>query len=149
MPKAIVTGLEENIKKLETLEKRMQGRAIKEIIEAGSGEAVGGLRSVVARSRHVQTGGMMNSIRGNGVQLFVDGGYEVIDLQGRAPNGITQHDKAFIIDTGVGRQPTTKRGLPNKTGDRFISDEWDAMTPRIQAAMKKKMEDILAESGLT
>ncbi len=123
--------------------------AVKRIVMAGAEALVEETRREIDQYHHVVTGSMRDNVQATGYREWMGGGAAEVYPQGADSRGNDDAQKAFIIDRGIGRKPTTKRShgkQRNKTGGHFLTQktrkEAEEVTVR---AMEAEYDRIIAE----
>jgi hypothetical protein len=123
---------------------RMGRPMIRKIVEAGADAAAKRMAENTERRRHLRTGDMMNSIGPNEYREYLGGGSVDVYPQGDDRYGMRNATKAYVINYGKGRK-TTKRGRPNKTGDKFITGDESKAEEIVVQAMQAESDRLIAE----
>ena len=115
------------------------------ILEAGARVEMDLLEKRTETFRHVASHSMARSYKfGQYVDNDVDGASIAVYPQGRDGRGRDNAVKAFVIDRGMGGNPT-HRGTTNTTGDHFITESAQDTEGRVLAAMEAEANKILEE----
>jgi hypothetical protein len=111
---------EEYMEKLSNLEIGMRRVGLLRIAKAGGTKCGELMRGYIQDSHHVKSGDMLNSVgMTNAEETF--GGVSInIYPMGTDSRGVKNAMKAFVVNHGIGGNPTRK-GKRNKTGDKFIT----------------------------
>ena len=118
---------------------------IRQIVEAGAKAAEKVMAGETKAKRHVRTGQMLKSIGTNEYREFLGGGSVDVYPQGDDSRGVRNATKAYVINYGKGRRPSTKRGGRNLTGDKFITGNEDKTETAVQEAMQAESDRLIAE----
>lgn len=115
------------------------------ILEAGARVEMDLLGRETMTAGHFVTGSMMRSFKfGQYKDQDVDGASIAVYPQGSDGSGHDNAVKAFVIDRGLGGNPT-HRGTANKTGDHFITESAPKTEGPVLTAMEAEANRILEE----
>ena len=150
MARMTVEAGEELTGTLERLDASMRRGGIRRIVEAGAKVAVDEMRAAIA-NHHVSPGGgsMRDSTGMAEYHETLEGGEVSVYPQGTDNRGVRNALKAFVINYGLGNNPTTRsrgRREANKTGDKFITGQFNRTKPRVQEAMEAEAHRIFEEA---
>lgn len=134
------------IAQLERLEGALWRQGKRRIVEAGAKAEIDVERRQVEAAHHVKTGAMLRGVDMGEYREDLDGAAIDVYPKGEDGRGVSNALKAFVIDRGLGHNPT-RRGTTNKTGDHFITG--GAMRvqgeQRVLMAMDAEANKILSE----
>ena len=151
MAKMSVDGAEA-FGKLEGLDSAMRRIGIRRIVEAGAKAAAEEMTGNIQKYRHVKTGSMQQNVAGADYKETFDGGEMQVYPQGTDSRGVSNAMKAYVINYGIGKNPTRRSGARrerNRTGDKFITGNFKNAEPKIQAAMAAEASAVLREATNT
>ena len=134
---------EEAMDMLSRLDDSMRREGIRRIVEAGGAASAAEMSKIIQNAHHVRTGQMLASVAPGEYQEFFGGGAINIYPQGTDSRGVSNALKAFVTNYGIGRNPT-KKGRPNRTGDKFITSE-ERVTDSVVAQAMQAEADRIAE----
>lgn len=148
MAKATTSGLEIAADQLEGLERG----AVQRIVMAGAEALAEETRRNIDEYHHVgATGSMRENVRPGQYREWMGGGAVDVYPQGDDSRGVSNAQKAFIIDRGLGRRPMTIRSKGkerNKTGDGFLTKKTAKKAEEITVkAMEAEFDRIIAENN--
>lgn len=118
---------------------------IRRLTMAGAKAAEEIMKANAEARQHVRTGDMIASIRDNGYREWYGGGATDVYPQEDDAKGVRNATKAYVINYGKGRRPTTRRGKRNKTGDKFITGAEKQTEAAVGQAMQAEMARINEE----
>lgn len=124
--------------------------AVKRIVTAGADAETGVMSGQIQTAKHVMTGQMRDAVGLGNYKETLGGGEVAVYPKGEDSKGISNAKKAFVINYGLGGNPTRK-GKKNKTGDKFITGkrpEREA-SETVTAAMDAEAEKVFREMGIT
>lgn len=136
-----VDGFEIQERRLEKMGRGM----IRQIVEAGSKAAEKVMHDATEAKRHVRNSDMLDSIGNNGIREYLGGASTEVYPQGDDRAGVRNATKAYVINYGKGRRPTTKRKKPNLTGDKFITGNESKTEDAVLEAMQAESDRLIAE----
>lgn len=142
----------EAFSRLEGLDSAMKRNGIRRIVEAGAKAAAEEMTGNIQKYRHVKTSSMIGAVAGADYRETFDGGEMQVYPQGTDSRGVSNAMKAYVINYGIGQNPTRrsgKRRTPNRTGDKFITGNFKNAEPKIQAAMAAEASAVLREATNT
>lgn len=148
MARMTVEAGEELTGTLERLDASMRRGGIRRIVEAGAKVAVDEMRAAIS-NHHVKRGSMRDSTGMAEYHETLEGGSVNVYPQGTDSRGVKNALKAFVINYGLGNNPTTRsrgRREANKTGDKFITGQFNRTKPRIQEAMEAEAHRIFEDA---
>lgn len=117
----------------------------KRILQAGARVEMDLLGRETMTAGHYVTGNMMRSFKfGEYRDQDIDGASIAVYPQGNDGRGRKNNVKAFVIDRGLGGDPT-HRGTANKTGDHFITESAPKTEGPVLTAMEAEANKILEE----
>lgn len=148
MARVKTSGLEIMADQLEGLERG----AVKRIVMAGAEALTEETRKNIDEYHHVgATGSMRENVRAGQYREWMGGGAVDVYPQGDDSRGVSNAKKAFIIDRGIGRRPTTIRSKGterNKTGDHFLTKKTAKKAEEVTTqAMEAEFDRIIAENN--
>lgn len=133
------------IEQLQATESALWRSGKRRILEAGAKVEIDLLSRETMKAGHYLSGSMMRSFKsGQYIDNDVDGASIAVYPQGSDPRGRKNNIKAFVIDRGLGGNPT-RRGTANKTGDHFITESASTTEAPVLAAMEAEANKILEE----
>ena len=139
MAKMRVSGAELELK--ENLSRDM----IRRMVEAGGKVADDRMKAATRAHMHVRTGDMLEAIKPTPYREWFGGGATEVYPQGDDRKGVRNATKAYVINYGRGKRPTTKRGTRNRTGDKFITGNERKTEAAVQAAMQAESDRLMDE----
>ena len=128
----------------EKLEKRSR-TTIQLVTMAGAKAAENRIKEMTSSRQHVRNSDMMDATTNNGYREWFGGGSTEVYPQGDDRKGIRNATKAYVINYGKGRRPTTKRKKPNLTGDKFITGNESKTEDAVLEAMQAESDRLIAE----
>lgn len=149
MARMTVDGIGDIVDGLANLETTMRRSGTRRIIQAGADVVIAEEGANIQAYNHVTPDGgdMLRSVGATEYRETFDGGSIEVYPQGRDRNGVSNALKAFVIDSGRGSNPT-RRGTQNKTGDHFITGNFNKAKEKAKDAMAAEASTVLQESGL-
>ena len=145
MAKFEFSGTEDLEAKLAGMERGM----IKGIVMAGADACAKEMQDEIGRYRHIgRTGSMQKNVRPAEYHETMNGGWVNVYPQGNDPRGVSNAMKAYVINYGIGKNPTIRSGKrkeKNKTGDKFITGNQKRMEQGVYAAMQAESDRRIAE----
>lgn len=148
MAKMTVEAGDELSTAVERLEASMRRGGIRRIVEAGARVAIDEMRAAT-EAHHVRTGNMRDAVGMAEYHETLEGGSVNVYPQGTDSRGVRNAMKAFVINYGIGANPTRRsrgRREANKTGDKFITGQFNRTRPRVQEAMETEAHRIFEEA---
>ena len=118
---------------------------IKKIVEAGAMAAKQEMIDDTMEKGHVRTGDMLKSIGTNEYREFLGGGSVDVYPQENDRKGVRNATKAYVINYGKGRRPSTKQGGRNRTGDKFITGNEAKTEQLVREAMQEESDRLIDE----
>lgn len=117
---------------------------IKGIVMSGAEACTKEMQAMIGQYRHVKTGQMQKTVAP--AQYHEDLGKGWVDVypQGTDSRGVSNALKAFVINYGIGNNPTRKK-KQNKTGDKFITKNQKRMEQGVFTAMQAESDRRIAE----
>ena len=128
---------------VELVEQQLNGLGrpmIRKIVEAGAGAAEKRMAENVRLRMHIRNSDMLESIGNNGIREFLNAASTDVYPQGDDRKGVRNATKAYVINYGKGRRPTTKRGTRNRTGDKFITGDEKNIEKAVFEAMQAECD---------
>lgn len=124
--------------------------AVKQIVTAGAKAETGVMSGQIEVAKHVVTGTMAGAVDLGRYKETLGGGEIDVYPQGEDSRGVSNAKKAFVINYGLGGNPT-RRGKKNKTGDKFITGKKHEREAEeaVTAAMEAEAEKAFQEMGIT
>ena len=122
--------------------------SVKMIVMAGAEQVTREMKKVVGDYHHVgKTGSMQKNVRPGNYHEDLNSGWVEVYPQGNDSRGVSNAKKAFVIDRGIGNNPTKRsRGKKqNKTGDKFITKSEKQFKAGVQKSMQDESERLIAE----
>lgn len=136
----------DGVELLEAQLAKLERGTIKRIVMAGAQAAMQEMIANTLEREHVgETGDMMRSIGPNEYREWLNGGSVEVYPQGDDSRGTRNATKAYVINYGRGKRPTTKRGTRNRTGDKFITGNERKTEAAVQAAMQAESDRLMDE----
>lgn len=123
----------------EKLEKRSR-TTIQLVTMAGAKAAENRIKEMTSSRQHVRNSDMMDATTNNGYREWFGGGSTEVYPQGDDRKGVRNATKAYVINYGKGRRPTTKRGTRNRTGDKFITGDEKNIEKAVFEAMQAECD---------
>ena len=114
---------------------------VKRIVMAGAEALVEATKDTIASRHHIATGEMMANVRPGQYHETLDGGWIEVYPQGTDSRGVSNAQKAFVINYGYGGRRTAK------TGDKFLTGQKKRLEMSAIEAMNRENEKILQEIG--
>ena len=127
---------------------RLGRTAIKNIVMAGAEQCVKDLQSVIGTYRHIRSDSMKDNVRPGVYHEDLNSGWVEVYPQGTDSRGVSNATKAFVIDRGIGRNPTIRSGgkQKNKTGDKFITKNQKQFQTDVARAMQDASDRLVADT---
>ena len=125
---------DENLDKLSRLETGMRREGVRRIVMAGAKVSGEEMSRDIQGAHHVKTGQMLASVGAAEYAETFGGGSVNVYPQGQDSRGVSNALKAFVINHGIGGNPTRK-GQQNRTGDKFITGKIRETDAKVKAAM--------------
>lgn len=145
MPLAKLNIVDEGVlDKLSRLEAGMRREGIRRIVMAGADAEIAEMSERTQSAHHVRTGQMMQKIGSGSYHEEFGGGSINVYPQGTDSRGVSNAMKAFVINYGIGGNPTRK-GKANRTGDKFITGKLRQAKEKVQKAMAEEAEAVFNE----
>jgi len=142
--------MDTQILKIDNLETSMRRTGIRRIVEAGAKVAADEMGENIQKYNHVgKTGSMRDNVGGAEYKERFDGGEMNVYPLGNDPRGVSNALKAFVINYGLGANPTIRSGkkrIPNRTGDKFITGNFRKSKEKVQSAMAAEASAFLGEA---
>ena len=132
------------LEKLDRLDAGMRRDGIRRIVMAGADAEIAEMSERTQSAHHVRTGQMMQQIGAADYHEELGGGRVNVYPQGTDSRGVSNAMKAFVINYGIGRNPTRK-GKANRTGDKFITKQATQAKEKVQKAMAAEASAIFNE----
>lgn len=150
MAKMTIDGMDELAGKLEAVETGMRRTGIRRIVEAGAKAAAEDMGKNIQTYHHIRTGTMLRNVGGAEYKETFDGGSMNVYPLGSDSRGVSNALKAYVINYGRGGNPTRK-GKPNRTGDKFITGNFRKSDEKAKAAMAAEasafLKDVMNQGG--
>ena len=93
---------------------------------------------------------MLRNVGGAEYKETFDGGSMNVYPLGSDSRGVSNAMKAYVINYGRGKNPTRK-GKPNRTGDKFITGNFQKSEAKAQEAMAAEasafLEEVMKQGG--
>lgn len=118
---------------------RLSRSAIKEVVMAGAAACIEETKKNILQYRHVVTGSMMEGVAAGKYHEDYGSGWVEVYPQGDDSRGISNAQKAFVINYGYGKRRT------GKTGDKFITGQKKTMEEVVAKAMQAKSDEIIRQ----
>jgi len=135
---------EDVMDKLSRLETGMRREGIRRIVMAGADAEIAEMSERTQSAHHVRTGQMMQRIGTGAYHEEFGGGSINVYPQGTDSRGVSNAMKAFVINYGIGGNPTRK-GKANRTGDKFITKQIRRAKDRVAKAMAAEASAVFNE----
>lgn len=126
---------------------RMDRDMIKGIVMAGAEACTKEMQNMIGAYRHIKTGSMQKEVKPAQYHEDLNGGWVDVYPQGEDSRGVSNALKAFVINYGIGKNPTRRSGghMKNKTGDKFITGNQKRMEQGVFTAMQAESDKRIAE----
>ena len=111
----------------------------KEVVMAGAAACVEQTKKEIVQYRHVVTGSMMEGVAPGKLHEDIDSTWVEVYPQGDDRRGISNAQKAFVINYGYGKRRT------EKTGDKFITGNRKTMQEVVSRAMQAKSDELIKQ----
>lgn len=129
----------DGIERIDGVLTRLSRSAIKEVVMAGAEACIEATKRNVQQYRHVVTGSMLEGVAAGKYHEDVGSGWVEVYPQGNDNRGVSNAQKAFVINYGYGKRRTAK------TGDKFITGQTKQMDDIVAKAMQQKSDEIIRE----
>jgi len=121
---------------------------IKGIVMAGAEACVKEMQNLIGAYRHIgKTGSMQKNVAPAKYHEDLGSGWVDVYPQGSDSRGVSNAMKAFVINYGIGSNPTVRshKKKKNKTGDKFITGNQKRMEQGVFTAMQAESDRRIAE----
>ena len=121
--------------------------SIKTIVMAGAEQVTKDMKAAIGNYHHVgQTGSMQKNVRPGYYHEDLNRGWVEVYPQGEDSRGVSNAKKAFVIDRGIGANPTIRSNgkVRNKTGDKFITKNEKQFKSDVERAMQAASDGLVA-----
>jgi hypothetical protein len=128
---------------------KMSRGTVKTIVMAGADECTKDMQAAIGNYHHVgKTGSMQKNVRPGIYHEDLNSGWVEVYPQGTDSRGVSNAKKAFVIDRGIGANPTIRsnRKVKNKTGDKFIRKNEKQFKSDVQRAMQAASDRLIADT---
>jgi hypothetical protein len=129
----------DGFERIEGVLTRLSRDAIREVVMAGADACVEETKKNILQYRHVVTGAMMEGVAAGKYHEDIGSGWVEVYPQGDDSRGISNAQKAFVINYGYGNRRT------GKTGDKFITGSNKTMEEVVARAMQAKSDEIIKQ----
>ena len=126
------------------LDQLMSRENIRRIVEAGSAAAVKFEQEQTEAKGHVINRGLKEGISAGPYHEDLDTAWQYVYPSGTGDHGQDLTVVAYVINYGIGNK-ITKRGTPNKTGDKFITGDDSKAEEIVVQAMQAESDRLIAE----
>lgn len=125
----------------------MDRNMIKGIVMAGADACTKEMQNMIGSYRHVRTGSMQQHVAPAQYHESLNSGWVDVYPQGTDDRGVSNALKAFVINYGIGKNPTRRSGgkVKNKTGDKFITGNQKRMERGVFTAMQAESDRQIAQ----
>lgn len=143
MAKLEFSGIDDLEARLAEMDRTM----IKGIVMAGADACTKEMQNMIGTYRHVRTGSMQQQVAPAEYHEELSSGWVDVYPQGTDDRGVSNALKAFVINYGIGKNPTRRSGgkVKNKTGDKFITGNQKRMERGVFTAMQAESDRRIAE----
>lgn len=120
---------------------------IKRCVMAGAEACVEETQKNIVRYRHVVNDDMKDNVAPGLYHEDLNSGWVDVYPQGYDRRGVSNAKKAFVINYGLGSNPTRRSGgkKENRTGDKFITGNIQTMRTVVSKAMQTENDRIIQE----
>lgn len=129
----------DGIERIDGVLMRLSREAIREVVMAGADACVEETKKNVQQYRHVVTGSMLEGVAPGRYHEDYGSGWVEVYPQGTDSRGISNAEKAFVINYGYGKRKTAR------TGDKFITGQTKTMEDIVARAMQAKSDEIISK----
>ena len=129
----------DGIERIDGVLTRLSREAIREVVMAGAAACVEETKKNVQQYRHVVTGSMLEGVAPGKYHEDYGSGWVEVYPQGTDSRGISNAEKAFVINYGYGKRKTAR------TGDKFITGQTKTMEDIVARAMQAKSDEIISK----
>lgn len=119
---------------------RLSRESVKTIVMAGADQCTKDLQNVIGTYHHVKTGSMKENVRPGIYHEDLNSGWVEVYPQGEDSRGVSNAQKAFVIDRGYGSRRT------EKTGDKFITKNKKQFQTDVSRAMQTASDRLIADT---
>ena len=125
----------------------MDRNMIKGIVMAGADACTKEMQNMIGAYRHVRTGSMQQHVAPAQYHESLNSGWVDVYPQGTDDRGVSNALKAFVINYGIGKNPTRRSGgkVTNKTGYKFITGNQKRMEQGVFTAMQAESDRQIAQ----
>lgn len=119
--------------------RRLGREGIKRVVMAGAEACIKEVQGRTERYRHVVNHDMINAVTTGKYHEDIDKAWVAVYPQGYDRRGVSNAQKAFVINYGYGGRKT------KHTGDKFITGQKQTLTAAVEKAMQAESDRIVRE----